>query len=86
MKRLFWRFSGASSILLLTLAAAQAFDISVYYDPVSMIRRQAEWDGGWGNCAGEPDYHVWVSSVANNTQAIQWWRDMGVNKSRIFIG
>jgi hypothetical protein len=67
-------------IVSATCFHAFAFDISVYYDPISMIRRRAEWDGGWGNCAGEPDYHVWISSVADNAQAIQWWREMGVNR------
>ena len=66
------------------------FDISVYFDPVSAVRITADQTAGFADtCDCQSwDYDckldAWLSSVANNEEAIRLWQEMGVNRLCVY--
>lgn len=73
MKKLFSFFAVIFALTVLAWTNARAFEISAYWDPISLV--QLETAFGMGNCP-KPD---WVYAVGpDNWQVLQWYKEMSI--------
>jgi hypothetical protein len=70
---------------LVDLSWADEFDISVYFDPVSLVRANFEQTSYYNSTlCGLPSWQLdqrlntYLHAIANNDSALQWWDSMGV--------
>lgn len=73
MKKLYSFFSYMVALAILACTNAPAFEISAYWDPVSVVQLETQF--GLGNCP-KPD---WVYAVApDNWKVLQWYKEMSI--------
>jgi len=61
------------SFLFFIPLSSLAFDISAYWDPVSVVQLEGQW--GLGNCSRDQ----WISAVGpDNYQVLRWYHEMGI--------
>jgi len=86
MKKFKFPFAAMVALTTLVCSNARAFDISAYWDPISMVQLEGHGQSGLQDCAGDSDRACWINaiSVTHNAEVLQWYREMGITNLCVY--
>lgn len=70
--------------------SAQAFDVSAYYDPYSVVRVHTRKGGfNLGDCNSdavidENERNQWLGNIANNSEVLRWYEELGLTNLCVY--